>query len=65
MIKSFVFSGGKLVGEDVGLDFIKTMLVDEDAQIWLDIEAPTPDETRSILDKIFNFHPLAIEDCLA
>ncbi len=65
MIKSFVFSGGKLVGEDPGLDFIKTMLFDDDAQIWVDLESPTPEEARSVLEGIFGFHPLAIEDCIA
>lgn len=65
MIKSFVFSGGKLVGEDPGLDFIKTMLFDDDAQIWVDLEAPTPEEARTVLEQIFGFHPLAIEDCIA
>ncbi|HMO05979.1 MAG TPA: magnesium/cobalt transporter CorA [Kiritimatiellia bacterium] len=65
MIKSFVFSGGKLVGEDPGLDFIKTMLFDDDAQIWVDLEAPSPEEARSVLEGIFGFHPLAIEDCIA
>ncbi|HMO50503.1 MAG TPA: magnesium/cobalt transporter CorA [Kiritimatiellia bacterium] len=65
MIKSFVFSGGKLVGEDPGLDFVKTMLFDEDAQIWVDLDSPTPEEARSVLEQIFNFHPLAIEDCIA
>lgn len=65
MIKSFVFSGGKLVGEDMGLDFIKTLLFDEDAQIWVDLDTPTPDESRMVLEQIFGFHPLAIEDCIA
>lgn len=65
MIKAFVFSGGKLVGEDPGLDFIKTMLFDEDAQIWVDLEAPTPEEAKTVLEQTFNFHPLAIEDCIA
>jgi len=64
VIKAFVFSGGKLVGEDPGLDFIKTMLFDEDAQIWVDLESPSPEEARSVLENIFNFHPLAIEDCI-
>ena len=54
-----------MVGEDVGLDFIKTMLFDEDAQIWVDLDCPTPEESRSVLEQIFNFHPLAIEDCIA
>jgi len=65
MIKSFVFSSGKLVGEDPGLDFLKTMLFDEDAQIWVDLESPSNEEARSVLEGIFNFHPLAIEDSIA
>ncbi len=52
------------MGEDPGLDFIKTMLFDEDAQIWVDLESPSPEEARSVLENIFNFHPLAIEDCI-
>lgn len=64
MIRSFVFSQGKLVGENLGLDFIKTMQFDEDAQIWVDLENPTDAEATNLLDQIFNFHPLAIEDCL-
>lgn len=64
MIRSFVFSQGKLVGENLGLDFIKTMLFDDDAQIWVDIENPSDAEAAQLLDQTFNFHPLAIEDCL-
>lgn len=30
--------------------------------VWVDLQAPTPDETRTILADIFRFHPLAIED---
>lgn len=65
MIRSFVFSQGKLAGQDLGLDFLKLLLVDEDAQIWVDIEQATPEETKSLLEGVFNFHPLAIEDCIS
>lgn len=65
MIRSFVFSQGKLVGQDLGMDFLKVMLVDEDAQIWVDLEQPAPEEARGLLEGIFNFHPLAIEDCVS
>ena len=30
--------------------------------VWVDLEAPTPEEAE-ILSRVFNFHPLAIEDC--
>lgn len=65
MIRSFVFSQGKLVGQDLGLDFLKVMVVDEDAQIWVDLEQATAEETKTMLEGIFNFHPLAIEDCIS
>ncbi len=34
-----------------------------DARHWVDLEDPTPDEAR-VLESVFHFHPLAIEDCL-
>ena len=30
--------------------------------LWVDLEAPAPEEGE-ILSRVFNFHPLAIEDC--
>ena len=65
MIRSFVFSQGKLAGQDLGLDFLKVMLIEEDAQVWVDMEQATPEETKTMLEGIFNFHPLAIEDCVS
>ena len=64
MIRSFVFSQGKLVGQDLGLDFLKMVLFDEDAQVWVDIGQSTEEEAKSVLEGVFNFHPLAIEDCI-
>lgn len=65
MIRSFVFSQGKLVGQDPGLDFLKVMAVDDDAQIWVDLDQATPEENKALLEGVFNFHPLAIEDCVS
>ena len=31
--------------------------------VWVDLEAPVPDEV-SLLNDVFHFHPLAIDDCL-
>ncbi|NPV80678.1 MAG: magnesium/cobalt transporter CorA [Firmicutes bacterium] len=31
--------------------------------LWVDLETPAPDEVE-LLSSVFNFHPLAIEDCL-
>jgi magnesium transporter len=37
---------------------------DSSVGLWVDLAAPTPDEFR-ILDEVFHFHPLAIEDAVA
>jgi hypothetical protein len=42
MIRSFVFSQGKLISQDPALDFLKMVLIDEDAQIWVDLDSPPP-----------------------
>jgi magnesium transporter len=64
MIRSFVFSQGKLASQDVGTDVLRLFLYDEGVQIWVDVEKPTEEENRTILEGVFNFHPLAIEDCV-
>jgi len=35
----------------------------EDAIVWVDLENPTEEEEKEILEGYFAFHPLAIEDC--
>ncbi len=35
-----------------------------DFDLWVDLEAPSPEEAE-ILRTVFNFHELAIEDCIA
>ncbi len=37
---------------------------DSGVVVWVDLSAPTPDETR-ILSDIFHFHPLSVEDALS
>ena len=65
MNRSFVFSQGKLVSQDLTPDVLRLVLYDEAVQIWVDIEQPTEEETKTLLEGVFNFHPLAIEDCVA
>lgn len=65
MIRSFVFSEGKLIGEGVDTDALKIVRADKGLHIWVDLSDPTPQESKLILEEVFGFHPLAIEDCLA
>jgi magnesium transporter len=65
MIRSFIFSDGKLVGQDLELEALRLVRSDRGLLIWVDMDNPTPDEIKNILEGVFQFHPLAIEDCVA
>lgn len=66
MIRSFVFNQtqGKLISQDLSLDLLKVVLQDEGVQFWVDVGECSDEEAKAILDGVFHFHPLAIEDCL-
>jgi len=65
MIQSFVFNDGKLVASNLDSDALRLVRADKGLLIWVNLFAPTPEETTAILEDVFSFHPLAIEDCLA
>ena len=65
MIRTFVFSQGRLINQDLSLDLLRVVLYDDDVQIWVDMEKSTPEENKTVLETVFDFHPLAIEDCVA
>jgi magnesium transporter len=41
-----------------------TLLADTNLFLWLDLENPSPEETRIVLEDVFHFHPLSVEDCV-
>jgi magnesium transporter len=65
MIQSFVFSDGKLVASNLDSDALRLLRADKGLLIWVNLAAPTSEETKAILEDTFSFHPLAIEDCLS
>jgi magnesium transporter len=65
MIRSFIFSDGKLVGQDLELEALRLVRSDKGLLLWVDMDNPTPEEIKNILEGVFQFHPLAIEDCVA
>jgi magnesium transporter len=65
MIQSFVFNDGKLVAQNLDSDALRLVRADKGLFIWVNLNAPTAQESASILEDVFSFHPLAIEDCLA
>jgi magnesium transporter len=64
MIRSFIFSDGKLVGQDLELEALRLVRADKGLLLWVDLDRPTPEEIKTILEGVFQFHPLAIEDCV-
>ena len=64
MIRSFVFSEGKLVASDLEAEAMRLVRADKGLHLWVDLEDPTDDERKLILESVFQFHPLAIEDCV-
>lgn len=65
MIQSFVFNDGKLVANNLDSAALRLVRADKGLLIWVNLFAPTPEEVTVILEDVFSFHPLAIEDCLA
>ena len=64
MIRSFIFSEGKLAGRDLELEALRIVRADKGLHLWVDLENPTDEEIRQVLEGVFGFHPLAIEDCV-
>lgn len=64
MIHSFIFSEGKLVGRDLELEALRLIHGDKGLIVWVDLDNPTDEEIKAVLENLFQFHPLAIEDCV-
>ena len=65
MIRSFAFTTqGRLHTQDIDVFLMPTLLADTNLFLWVDLEASTPEEAKTILEGIFHFHQLTIEDCI-
>src|SRR6185503_1469270 len=65
MIRSFVFTTqGRLHSKDIEMFLMPTLLADTNLFLWVDLEKPTPEETKFVLEDVFHFHPLSVEDCV-
>jgi magnesium transporter len=65
MIRSFAFTTqGRLHTKDIEPFLMPTLLADTNLFLWVDLENPTAFENKEVLEQIFHFHPLSIEDCV-
>lgn len=66
MTRSFAFTTqGKLHHKDMDTFLMPTLLADTNLFLWVDLENPTVDEAKRVLEDVFHFHPLSVEDCVA
>jgi magnesium transporter len=65
MIRSFAFTTqGRLHTKDIEVFLMPTLLADTNLFLWVDLENPSQAEWKEVLEQIFHFHPLSIEDCV-
>ncbi|MCX6903104.1 MAG: magnesium and cobalt transport protein CorA, partial [Verrucomicrobia bacterium] len=65
MIRSFAFTTqGRLHTKDIDTFLMPTLLADTNLFLWVDLEKPTAEENQFVLESLFHFHPLSIEDCV-
>ena len=64
MIRSFAFTTqGRLHSQNIEMFLMPTLLADTNLFLWVDLEQATAEEAKSVLEEVFHFHPLSIEDC--
>ncbi|HEY2952646.1 MAG TPA: magnesium/cobalt transporter CorA [Verrucomicrobiae bacterium] len=65
MIRSFAFTTqGRLHTENIEKFLMPTLLADTNLFLWVDLENPAPEEAKFVLEDVFHFHPLSIDDCV-
>jgi magnesium transporter len=62
MLTSFYYSPEGTLNQNLDEDAMRAAVRSGQGVLWVDLSKPTPDETF-ILDDVFAFHPLTIEDC--
>ena len=63
MLTSFFYKKGGQVETNLSRARLLSALGEKDGVLWVDFEDPSEFESDSLVE-IFNFHPLAVEDCI-
>jgi len=64
MITSLIYREQKLIAQDSSMEELAVLRAEPGIMVWIDLFQPTADEISRIMEKLFGFHPLAIEDCI-
>lgn len=64
MIASLHFKDGKLAARDLTIEQMRACLAETGTILWVDIREPSAEEATAVLEGLFQFHPLTVEDCI-
>lgn len=65
MITTLYYRDHKLHGHNPPVESLAALRAEPNAMLWVDLSEPTPEETKMILEDLFGFHPLVVEDCVS
>lgn len=62
MIRALYRHQSGSIVSDLSTDQLSRAVKDRYGRVWIDMEAPTEDEYKLVLEDLFHFHPLTVED---
>lgn len=62
MMRILAMRAGALLPEPTAAA-LPALLADPEARVWVDLSGPMDEASRGLAAEVFNFHPLAIEEC--
>jgi magnesium transporter len=65
MITILVFRDHRFAVQNPPLESLPALRAEPGVMLWVDLDRPTPEESAAILERLFAFHPLVIEDCFS
>ena len=63
MITTLLYRDHRLLAHNPPLSTVATLRNEPGVMVWVDLSAPTAEETTAILETLFSIHPVVIDDC--
>ncbi len=63
MVTTLVYRNNRLAVENPPTSTLPTLRAEPGVMIWVDLQDPSDKHVRRIMEELFAFHPLVIEDC--
>jgi magnesium transporter len=63
MITTLVFRDARPHAHNPPVETLAALRAEPGVMLWVDLSAPTAEETAAVLERVFALHPVVIEDC--